>query len=199
MKTKLLLLSFLTLCLVVTDSFAQNRWGIMSGVNLSTSSAKDFGWRAGGYIGGLYDIRLSDSWYIQPQLLYSYEENQTKRKSPADIFYSQHALTLPVLVSFKVPLSTAFSLRINAGPYVQFALFGREKTSYLNAAGESVRGLGFWGTDIRHRFTYGLKGGITLEHKHWFFSMDCKYSLKKSFLNNEGHGLTLSAGIGYKF
>lgn len=200
MKTRLLLLSLLTLCLTVSNSFAQNRWGIMSGVNLSTSSAKDFGWRAGGYIGGLYDIRLSDSWYIQPQLLYSYEENQTKGKSQADIFYSQHALTLPVLVSFKVPLSTAFALRVNAGPYVQYALFGRDKSAYSDANGmKAGYSLGWWHADFIDHFTYGLKGGVTLEHKHWFFSMDCKYSLKKSFLNNEGHGLTLSAGIGYKF
>lgn len=188
MKTKRLLMPLVALCFMVTTSFAQNRWGIMSGVNLSTSSAKDFGWRAGGYIGGLYDIQLSDAWYIQPQLLFTYEENKLKAKMGSDVFWSQYALTLPVLASFKVKLSNVFSMRINAGPYVQYALFGNQQEY-----GE------WWHADFGDHFTYGLKGGIALEHNHWLFSMDCKYSLKKSFLNNDGHGLTLSAGIGYKF
>lgn len=172
----------------------------MGGINLSTTSAGEFGWRAGGYIGGLYDIRLSESWYIQPQLLYSYEENQTKGKSPVDIFYSQHALTLPVLASVKLPLNKALALRVSAGPYIQYALFGRNKMAYSNAEGESVGNkLGWWHADFGDRFTYGLKGGLSLEGNHWFGVIDCKYSLKKSWLNYEGHGLTLSAGIGYKF
>ncbi|EOS15155.1 porin family protein [Phocaeicola sartorii] len=179
---------------------AQNRWGIIGGANLSTSSAKDFGWRTGGYIGGLYDIRLSESWYIQPQLLYSYEENSTKDNSHIDIFYSQHALTLPVLASFKVPLSDAFSLRINVGPYIQYALFGRNGRSSIDMNGEVIpKKLGWWHADFGDHFTYGLKGGLALEHRHLFLSMDCKYSLKKSFLNYDGHGTTLSVGIGYKF
>lgn len=188
MRTKLLLLSFLTLCLTVTTSFAQNRWGIMGGANLSTSSARDVKWRPGGYIGGLYDIKLSDSWYIQPQLLFTYEETKSKGKVQTDAFLSQYSLTLPILASFKVQLDDAFALRINAGPYIQYALFGNEQKY-----GE------WWHADFSDHFTYGLKGGVALEHKHWFLSLDCKYSLKKSFLNNEGHGLTLSAGIGYKF
>lgn len=197
---KRLISIFFFLIIVLFPTIAQNHWGVMGGVNLSTSSAKDFGWRTGGYIGGLYDIRLSESWYIQPQLLYSYEENETKGKSQTDIFYSQHALTLPVLASFKVPLSTAFSLRINAGPYVQYALFGRDGNSSIGANGERIpKKLGWWHANFGDHFTYGLKGGMMLEHRHWLLSIDCKYSLKRSFLNCDGHGLTLSAGIGYKF
>lgn len=74
MKTKLLLMSLVALCFMVTTSFAQNRWGIIGGANLPTSTAHSSGlwsafdskWKAGGYIGGLYDIQLNSSWYIQP-------------------------------------------------------------------------------------------------------------------------------------
>jgi hypothetical protein len=171
---------------IAFSATAQSHWGVISGANFSTSSAKNTGWRTGGYVGALYDILLGNSWYIQPQLLYSYEENEKKDGSN---LYSQHAFTLPVLASFKVRLNDAFSMRINAGPYLQYAMFGRNKEKWG----------GWWHADFGDHFTYGLKGGIALEHKHCFFSMDGKYSLKKSFLNNEGHGLTLSVGIGYKF
>lgn len=172
----------------------------MGGANLSTTSSEGFKWRLGGYVGGLYDIQLSNSWYIQPQLQFSYEENESKDKASAKAFYSQYALTLPVLASFKVNLSDALALRINAGPYLQYALFGRDRHCYSDESGKNVQGgLGWWHADFSDHFTYGLKAGLALEGKHWFGIIDCKYSLKKSFVNYDGHALTLSAGIGYKF
>lgn len=198
MKKNLFL--FLLLMGVVFSASAQNRWGVMGGANLSTSSAKDFKWKAGGYIGGLYDIRLSGSWYIQPQLLFLYEENDSKDKASYRAFYSQYALTLPVLASFKINMDDALALRINAGPYLQYALFGRDRRNYSDESGKNIQtGLGWWHADFGDRFTYGLKAGLSLEGKHWFGTIDCKYSLKKNFVNYEGHGLSLSAGIGYKF
>ncbi len=186
MKAKLLLVFFSLL--VAFPLAAQNRWGIMGGANFSTTSAEGFKWRAGGYIGSLYDIRLNDSWYIQPQLLFTYEENDSKDKTKVDAFFSQYALTLPVLASFKVRLNDAFSGRINAGPYVQYAMFGCQQEY-----GE------WWHLDFGDHFTYGLKGGMAVEHRHWIVSLDCKYSLKENFVNYGGHGLSLSAGVGYKF
>lgn len=85
MKAKLLLVFFSLL--VAFPLAAQNRWGIMGGANFSTTSAEGFKWRAGGYIGSLYDIRLNDSWYIQPQLLFTYEENDSKDKTKVDAFF----------------------------------------------------------------------------------------------------------------
>ncbi len=190
MKTKLIVASLVMLCLTTTTSFAQNRWGILGGINLSTSLGKDYGWRPGGYVGALYDIHLSDAWYIQPQLLYSYEEYNSSyswHHPKEKILYTQHALTLPVLASLKLKLGGDFALRINAGPYVQYAMFGCD-----GKYGE------WYHASFGDRFTYGLKGGFALEHKHWLFSLDSKYSFRK-FYTYDGHGMTLSAGIGYKF
>lgn len=57
---------------------AQNRWGVMGGISYSSTSAKDINGKLGGYVGGLYDIELNKSWYVQPQLLASYEANEAK-------------------------------------------------------------------------------------------------------------------------
>lgn len=213
MRIKLLLASLVTFCSMATTTFTQNRWGIIGGGNLSTSTAHssewssvDSKWRGGGYIGGLYDIRLNDSWYIQPQLIFSYEVDRAKYLSgkkvsdDLDVSARTYSLTLPVLASFKVNLNDALSLRINAGPYVQYALFGRDRTLSFDESSKQSHSytsnldLSFW-----NRFTCGLKGGVSLEQKHWFFSVDTKYSLMRSDLNHNGHSLTLSAGIGYKF
>ncbi len=212
MKTRLLLLSLLTLCLTVSNSFAQNRWGIIGGVNLSTSTAHDVGswskfdskWRTGGYVGGLYDIRLHESWYIQPQLVFSYEVDRTeyvdgkKTSGNVDVSTRMYSLTLPILASFKVDLHNDLALRISAGPYLQYAMFGKDRTLFGEGSKQQVYtsswSMGFW----KH-FICGVKGGISLERNHWLFSVDSKYSLMRHSLNHHGHGLTLSAGIGYKF
>lgn len=212
MRTKLLLMSLLALCFMVTASFAQNRWGIMGGANLSTSTAHSSGlwsafdskWKAGGYIGGLYDIQLNDSWYIQPQLIFSYEVDRAKylngEKSSEDlnVSTSMYSLTLPVLASFKVNLNDDWALRINAGPYMQYAMFGRDRTLFTVDSKEQSY-TSSWDMSFWKHFIFGLKGGISLERNHWLFSVDCKYSLMKHSLNHEGHGLSLSAGMGYKF
>lgn len=212
MRTKLLLMSLLALCFMVTASFAQNRWGIMGGANLSTSTAHSSGlwsafdskWKAGGYIGGLYDIQLNDSWYIQPQLIFSYEEDRAKFLSgeksseDLDVSTSMYSLTLPVLASFKVNLNDDWALRINAGPYMQYAMFGRDRTLFTVDSKEQSY-TSSWDMSFWKHFIFGLKGGISLERNHWLFSVDCKYSLMKHSLNHEGHGLSLSAGMGYKF
>jgi hypothetical protein len=72
---KLLIISILALSAALSAS-AQNRFGIMGGVNMSDTSTEGFSWRTGDYLGGLYDIQLTPSWYIQPQLIFSYEENK---------------------------------------------------------------------------------------------------------------------------
>ena len=211
MRTKLILMSFLAFCLMTTVAVAQNCWGIMAGVNLSTSTAHssslwsvDSKWKVGGYMGGLYDIQLNSSWYIQPQLIFSYEVDRAKYLSgkkvsdDLDVSTSMYSLTLPVLASFKVSLNDVWALRINAGPYVQYAMFGRDRTLFTADSKEQSYSSS-WDRSFLKHFIFGLKGGMSLERNHWMFSLDCKYSLMKHSLNHDGHGLTLSTGIGYKF
>lgn len=179
---------------------AQNHFEIVGGANLSTSSANDFSWRAGGYIGGIYDVKLCGSWYIQPQLLLSYEENKTKSDAKTELFYSQYAVSLPVLASYNINLSSSLSMRINAGPYIQYTMFGRENQYYSDASGKNTyTQKGWWHLDFGDRFTYGLKGCVAFEHNKGIVSFDYKYSFRKSYLNYDGHESCLSLGIGYKF
>ncbi|MCD7923773.1 MAG: PorT family protein [Bacteroides sp.] len=203
MRIKLFLVSLVTLCLMATTTFAQNRWGIMGGGLMSKSTVDGSYFRGGGYIGGLYDIKVSDSWFIQPQLLFNYEEYRTdgaKYVSSHTDFYSKFSVDLPVMASFNVAIGSHTNLRINAGPYISMALFGRERAACIKGPENLPHvGLGTWGMSVGDRITYGVKGGLSLETKHFFYSVDCKYSLNKHQLFQDGHGLTLSAGIGYKF
>lgn len=192
----------LMLLCVVGSLTAQNRWGVIGGANVSTTSTDNYKWKFGGYVGGLYDIGLSESFYLQPQLIFSYEENEAKNVNTVLGYTpkrSQFALTLPVLASYKIALQDNTSLRIQAGPYLQYALCGQERQGRLVDAGKSSSEMGWWHESFGDHFTYGLKGGVALELNHYLISADCKYSLRKSPLNFDGHGLTVSFGIGYIF
>ncbi len=191
-----LLLGIALLCLAI-PSLAQSRFGILGGGSLSTSSAKDSKVKPGYFVGGLYDIKVCDNFYIQPQLLFSYEENELKNTETG--FYSQYGLTLPVLASFKVNLDNGLSLRFNAGPYLKYALFGHDKHTVIFSDNKESVAQGWWHQDFGDHFTYGVKAGLSLEAKHLFYFIDGKYSLKKNMLNFYGHGYTVNLGLGYKF
>lgn len=179
---------------------AQNSFGLMGGVNSSTSSTKDVGWRTGGFIGGYYDISFTDWFSLQPRLILSYQENQYKENlllpsGQSSRFFSQWNITLPVLASFKFQLASETTLRLNAGPYVQYAVFGRDRQQVSPTESR----LGWWHHSFKDKLTYGAQIGAQLNYKQFFGTIDYKHSLKRSPLNMDGFENTWQVGIGYKF
>lgn len=61
---------------IVIDANAQ--FGVKAGYSMSKSTGKDGSFLPGFYVGGLYDIKVSKSFYIQPQLLFSSEGTKYK-------------------------------------------------------------------------------------------------------------------------
>jgi len=196
MKIKQILLCMLLACFIISPAFAQNRWGIVGGGLFSKSTAKDARFSLGGYAGGTYDIKIKDSWYIQPQLLFVYEEFRTKSHLGTDFFFSKSSLELPVLASYNIALSNKWNLRINAGPYLSYAMFGRDKSIDYSYGDGMHSSLGWWHQDFSDHFTYGGKAGISFESEHFIYTIDGKCSLRKRPF---GRGISLSAGVGYKF
>lgn len=173
---------------------AQNEFGVFGALNMSTSSASNVETNLGGSIGALYNVQLTDSWWLQPRLILGYQENEAKPHTHFDTFASQWAVTLPVLMSFKSNISSTCALRINAGPYLQYAVFGRDKK-----ATNDGYALGWWHLNFGDHFTYGGQIGLSAEYKNWMGLIDFKHSLRRSTLNLGGFENTVSVGVGYRF
>lgn len=112
------------------------------------------------------------------------------------LFFSKFNLELPILASYNVALNNKWNLRINAGPYLSYAMFGRDKSidyAYGNGMHSS---LGWWHQDFPDHFTYGGRAGVSLESEHFIYTIDGKCSLRKRPF---GQSVSLSAGVGYKF
>lgn len=186
MKIKQILLCMLLACFILPAS-AQNSWGIVGGGLFSKSLSRDARFSLGGYAGGMYDVHVKNSWYVQPQLLFTYEEFRSKTRLGTDSFFSKFNLELPILASYNVALNNKWNLRINAGPYLSYAMFGRDKSidyAYGNGMHSSlgcsirifqiilltVEGPGFhWNPSISFTlsmvnvlFVRGLSGGMSV-------------------------------------
>lgn len=173
---------------------AQNEFGVFGALNMSTSSASNVETNFGGSVGALYNLRLTDSWWVQPRSVLGYQENETKTNTLLDTFASQWVVTLPILMSFKSNISSTCALRINAGPYLQYAVFGRDKK-----ATNDGYALGWWHLNFGDHFTYGGQIGLSAEYKNWMGLIDFKHSLRRSTLNLGGFENTVSVGVGYRF
>lgn len=114
MKIKQILFCMLLACFILPAS-AQNSWGIVGGGLFSKSLSRDARFSLGGYAGGMYDVHVKNSWYVQPQLLFTYEEFRSKTRLGTDSFFSKFNLELPILASYNVALNNKWNLRINAG------------------------------------------------------------------------------------
>ncbi len=178
----------IVVALMAMNVSAQNGFGLMAGVNSSTSSTKDVGWSTGGFVGALYDIQLSGNLFLQPRLVLSYQENESKDKT---WWYSQWAATLPVLASWHIGLSDKMGLNLNAGPYLRYAAFGRDR--YQGGA------LGWWHGSMGERLHVGVQAGAQVTFGKCFATFDFKHALKRSFLNVGGFENTVQVGVGYKF
>lgn len=193
MKKLLLLLG-----LIPALSMAQNNLGVFGNLSLSTSSSSGAQTKAGGGFGMLYDINVAENLSVQPRLMLSYQEYERKQASMRQglyqsPYYSQWNVTVPVLASYKFRLSDALNLRIGAGPYIQYAAFGRNKT--LTTGGEK---LGWWHESFGQHLSFGLQGGLELDYGRWFLLVDGSHSLVKRKITLDGHATTTSLSIGYR-
>ena len=108
MKIKQILLCMLLACFILPAS-AQNSWGIVGGGLFSKSLSRDARFSLGGYAGGMYDVHVKNSWYVQPQLLFTYEEFRSKTRLGTDSFFSKFTPKEPKFFPLLKQLSDVLS------------------------------------------------------------------------------------------
>lgn len=146
---KLLLLTVLAAGMLFTAKAQENSWGIRAGFNLSNAGGdfKDFlkdsemgdrKAKAGFNIGVIYDLGLSEHFYLQPGLFYSMKGVKAKdsgSETERDETYSWDNkitvnlsyLELPILASYRFNLSDNVKWQINAGPHFAVGVGGKFK------------------------------------------------------------------------
>lgn len=112
---------FIQLSLVLFCSLnAFPQWGVKGGLNYSTLSHSTMcKYTFGGHIGGTYDLRLSNNWYLQPGLLFTsigckLDDDGSFLKGK---YINIYALELPVNFSARPRLTKNTKMLIDRSKY----------------------------------------------------------------------------------
>ena len=181
---------------------ADGRWHIYAGGSISHMcetyyeglSKLNYGWGGGAFIGGGYEINFTPHWSLSPQFELAYNDNGAHRDNKMIWNYEWReflTVNIPVIASFRFPLSDKVGLRVGAGPYLQEALYGR-KYRYGTDIKEKMSG------SIARRLNVGIMGEAAVETgKHLSYMFRVQYPfLKEGWIRKT---VVLSVGIGYAF
>lgn len=184
---------------------AENRWNVYGGGSIShlcetraSGSDKTYGWGGGAFLGGGYEINFNSHWSLTPQLELSFVNNGAYTSSKEFSFYHNHSqsirtlnINIPVIASFRFPVSDNVGLRFGAGPYFQEAVAGWGY-GYESDKRESLSGT------FANRFNLGVVGEAAVEtgsHLSYFFRTNYPF-LKEGWVRKT---ITLSVGVKYTF
>lgn len=201
---KLLLIAILCMVGLISGKAGENRWHVYGGANLSHNTQKllfnmSYGWGAGGFLGGGYEINFSKYVSLSPQLEINYINNGAWTKNDDYDFYGNHCdwrgmwnVSIPIVFNVRIPLSDKVGLRIGAGPYVQETFVLRE---YAYQTSNMVTNTT---ENFIKRFNFGVLGEAAVEtgqHLGYFFRTQYVF-LEETWSRNT---LTLSLGVRYTF
>lgn len=190
---------FIQLLLVLFCSLnAFSQWGVKGGLNYTTIvPSRVCKYTFGGHIGGTYDLKLSNNWYLQPELLFTsigckLGDNGSTLKGE---YINIYALELPVNFSVRPVITNNTKLLFDFGLYARYGLFGHKKYTYYDFP--TVSGSPF---DAYNRFDTGINLGLGILKNRYFgiLSLQRSFSYAEKRGGSDFHqGFRLS--IGYKF
>jgi opacity protein-like surface antigen len=101
----------------------ETKFGVKAGLNFSnfTGDVENNSMKVGFHVGGLVNIKVSDKFAVQPELLYSGQG----AKFDGGVTVSADYLNIPVMAQFKI--ADKFSLE--AGPQIGFLMSAKAKGS----------------------------------------------------------------------
>ena len=145
---------------------AYPQWGVKGGINRSNmTGARIHRCTHGAHIGGTYDLKLSDKWYLQPELLFT--SIGCKIGNDGVIVKGGHvyidALELSGNFSLRPAITNNTKLLLEFGPYARCGLFGSRQ--YIYHSIPEVSGNPF--VDY-NRFDTGLNLGLGIQKNRYF-------------------------------
>ncbi|GEP52085.1 hypothetical protein FNO01nite_27570 [Flavobacterium noncentrifugens] len=227
---KKITLTALALCAFAFTQAQDIKFGAKAGLNLANLTT-DYGnldgysndnkMKPGFHVGGFVEIKISDKFAIQPEVLYSLQGTKVK-SSEADFdgysYSSEDKISLsyinvPVMVKF-YPIEKLF---IEAGPQVGFLISAKNKSEYTETDGDVTMSAS---TDVDVKDAYksidfGVNVGAGYEFTENLFA-SVRYNIGLSDIAEDGNNdedldlgaygsyfktrnSVLSISLGYKF
>lgn len=207
MKRVFLIVAVIFTIISAIPGNACNRWNIYGGGNMShiygeKSSGGEplYRWGAGAFIGIGYEVRFTSRFSLTPALELSYIDNGSatqNHNSPLSSnnipWLNSYTISMPVIASYRIPISENTSFRIGGGIYIQEALSGKHHALKSDKK-EALSG------NASPRFNIGPIGEAAIETgRHISYILRAQYPFS---IQNDAwitKTLTMSAGIRYTF
>jgi len=162
---KIILMMALVVVFVAVNASAQDgvTFGLRGGLNLSkqTVSIGDHSASsdtlAGFHVGAIADIKFNDAFYFQPGVMLS-----TKGAKSGDDKTTLYNLEVPLMFSGKISVADDVAVRINAGPYIGFGLFGSDEAYGDGGYKRFDGGIGFGGGVEFSKYYIGVNYNLGL-------------------------------------
>lgn len=180
----------------------QSRWNISAGANLSHMCEKTYyghyGWGAGGFLAGGYEISFNGHWSLLPQVELSYVDNGAilnvdyNEKHHYNLDWRQSlSAVIPVTAAFRFRISEVTGMRISVGPYFQEALLVRK----YDKSGDRKETTS---VEFIDRLNLGMLGEVAVETgDHFAYTLSTRYPFLKETWSKKT--LTMSLGVRYYF
>ena len=165
---------------------AQLRWDIRAGVNVSQFSEGGAGLKLGIKAGVSAEYGFSQLFALRPGLYFSMNGSSEDRNFasgfPAGCNLSY--IELPVLASFRFPVTSGFALALNAGPYMACRI-NKEPKLMPSAS----------------TFDTGIEAGLDFVFGHFSFGPSAQYGLTNAVKTDAMslHNICYTLTLGYKF
>lgn len=192
---KKVVLPFVILLLSSLNTYSQ--WGAKGGLNYSTITDHSLSkYVLFGHIGGTYEIKLSDNWYIQPELLFTAIGCNLKDDGSVvkDGHVNIYALEVPINLSFRPEISNKLDLIIDFGLYTRYGLFGNKKYNYYE-----VKKVDESPFDAYNRFDTGFNLGLGLQKNHYYGILGFQRGFSHAEKDIDGVHQVFKLSFGYKF
>src|SRR5690606_30119215 len=194
---KKILLSLGAACLLTVGAQAQVSYGIKAGVNLGKYSNVDESMEdyvkmnPSFYVTGYADLSVAPNFSIQPGISLQGKGAKIKEsEGGASVSMSQNVMSIeiPVNAVYSIPTGDAGSVFLGAGPYVGYAISGKNKPKWSGSddGEEFDSASGSISTDIDF-------SGADKHMKAFDPAVDFRagFKLSNGFLINAGYGLGL--------
>ncbi|MBD0726072.1 hypothetical protein B6A10_12890 [Flavobacterium sp. L1I52] len=166
------------------------KFGVKAGLNLSnfTGDVENNSIKAGFQAGGLVEIKVSDKFSVQPEVLYSLQGTKIEEEG-TDVNFNMSYLNVPVMAKFYV--ADGFSLE--AGPQIGFLLSANGKAEgvsidikdYFKSTDFSLNvGAGY---DVAENVNIGARYGFGLSN------------IAKDSGSEKLHNSNIAIAVAYKF
>lgn len=175
-------MKFKLIILVVLVVFAQvlnaQTFGIKGGVNLANMNISASGMSIspksiiGVHFGPVVDFKVKENLYFNTGLLYSLKGMKISSNGVSGSEKLNY-LEIPLNVAYKFSLNETSNFFVEAGPYLAYALSGKDKT------GSTTEDVVFGGADNNKRFDFGLGFGPGVQFGPMVASVNYQIGLVK--------------------